>query len=437
MKKVFFLPVAAALTFSLFLAMPAFLFAEEYSLDDLCRIALARSEKLKMAEENLIIAETGKDKAFSYLLPRLTATGGYTRYSENKFTASGGVMQPDSAYTWEVRADETFSLSGRELTALGISRQNITKSRHDLTAIREEYLLRYVAAAYYNCLIGRKNLDTAESNLQRLQKHRNAAEKRLKIGEVTKTALLRAEGELSGAKSDNLQAQNNLELALAVLASNVGIREPFTLHDIPVEEAEIHALAIFQEQAFASRAELKSLDVQKQIAADRILFMEGAYWPSVSVFGAYERSDQDPAGSSLNRESIYGGVALSFPFFDGGLRKADVSEAKSRERQAALQVEDMKKEIDIEVRSAYLAVVTQKGILRFLNDQLLFARDNYNAVERQFDFGLSNSLDVMDANTLLVSAERKVASAIYNYQLSLLRMKKATGTLTESLAGKQ
>ena len=275
--------------------MPASLFAEEYSLDDLCRIALARSEKLKIAEENLAIAETGKDKAFSYLLPRLTATGGYTRYSEEKFTATGGVRQPESAYTWEVRADETVSLSGRELTALGISRQNITKSRHDLTAIREEYLLRYVAVAYYNCLIARKNLDIADSNLKRLQKHRDAAEKRLKIGEVTKTALLRAEGELSGAKSDNLQAQNSLELALAVLASNVGIREPFTLRDIPAAETEIPALAIFQEQAFTSRAELKSLDVQKQIAADQIRFMEGAYWPSVSVFGAYVRSDQDPA----------------------------------------------------------------------------------------------------------------------------------------------
>lgn len=437
MNKAFFLPLAPALVFSLFLAIPASLFAEEYSLDDLCRIALARSEKLRVAEENIVIARTGRDKAFSYLLPKLTAKGGYIQYSEDKFTATGGVRQPESAYTWEVRADETVSLSGRELTALEISRQNITRSLHDLAAIREDYLIRHVAAAYYNCLIARKNLDIADSNLKRLQKHRDAAEKRLKIGEVTKTALLRAEGELSGAKSENLQAQNNLELALAVLASNVGIREPFTLSDVPDEEAEIPDLAVLQEQAFASRPELKSLDVRKQIAAGQIRFMEGAYWPNLSVFGAYVRSDQDPASSSLNRESIYGGVALNFPFFDGGLRKADVSEAKSRERQAALQVEDMKKDIDIEVRSAYLDIVTQKGILRFLNDQLLFARDNYRAVERQFDFGLSDSLDMIDANTQLVSAERKVASALYNYRLSLLRMKKATGTLTESLAGKQ
>ncbi|MEK7243063.1 MAG: TolC family protein, partial [Thermodesulfobacteriota bacterium] len=143
-----------------------------------------------------------------------------------------------------------------------------------------------------------------------------------------------------------------------------------------------------------------------------------------------------PSTSSLNRESIYGGVALNFPFFDGGLRKSEVSEAKARERQAALLYEDMKKGIEIEVQTAYLDLVTQKGILQFLNDQLAFARDNYHAVARQFDFGLSNSLDVLDANTLLVSAERKASSALYNYELALLRMKKATGMLLAALAGK-
>jgi outer membrane protein len=52
-------------------------------------------------------------------------------------------------------------------------------------------------------------------------------------------------------------------------------------------------------------------------------------------------------------------------------------------------------------------------------------------VARQFEFGLSTSLDVMDANTLLVSSERKAALAAYNYQYALLVMKKATGTLLQ------
>ncbi|MFH2075645.1 MAG: TolC family protein, partial [Pseudomonadota bacterium] len=262
MKKFFLKLTAGVLAVLLFAAAPATLFAEEYSLDDLCRIALTRSEKLKAAEEDLTISEIGKDKAFSYLLPRLTATGGLTQYSEKKFTATGSILQPESASSWGVRVDETVSLSGRELTALGISRQNVTKSQYNLTAIREDYLLRYVAAAYYNVLMARKDLEIADSNLERLIKYREAAGKRLRVGEVTKTALLRAEGELSGAKSDRLQAQNSLELAMAVLASNVGIKGPFTLREIPAAEGDVPVLTSFQEQAFAFRADLKSMEVQ-------------------------------------------------------------------------------------------------------------------------------------------------------------------------------
>jgi outer membrane protein len=436
MKNLLLKRAAGVLAVLLFAAAPASLFAEEYSLEDLCRIALTRSEKLRAAEENLAIAEIGRDKAFSYLLPRITATGGYTQYTEKTLSETGSVIQPERGSSWGIRVDESFSLSGRELTALGMAKQTVTKSRFDLEAIREDYLLRYVAAAYYNVLMARKGLEIADANLERLKKYRDAAEQRLKIGEVTRTVLLRAEGELSGAKSDRLQAQNSLELAIAVLASNVGIQGPFTLRDVPAEQENVPALASFKEQALAARSDLKGMEVQKKIAADQIQFNEGAFWPSVSLSGVYAGADQSPPPGSLNRESVYAGVALSFPFFEGGLRKAEVSEAKALERQAALQYDDLKKEIEIEVHTAYLDLLTQKGTLRFLNDQLVFARDNYRAVARQFEFGLSNSLDVMDANTLLVSAERKVAAAAYNYQLALLRMKKATGTLLTSVAAK-
>jgi outer membrane protein len=429
MKKKIYRMAACSLMVLLFTAAPTSIFAEEYSLDDLYRIALIRSEILKVAEENLVISEIGKDKALSYLLPRLTATGGVTQYSEKKFSDAGSLIQPESGSSWGVRLDQTVSLSGRELTALGISRQFVTKSTYDVTAVREDYLLRFVASAYYNVLMARKVLEIADSNLERLSKYREAAEKRLRIGEVTKTALLRAEGELSGAKSDRLQARNGLELAMAVLARNVGIKDAFTLREGAAVEGDVPAMNMFMERAFATRADLKSMEVQKQIAADQTKYAEGAFWPTVTAAAGYGWADQYPPPSSLNRESLYGIVAMNFPIFEGGLRRAEVSEAKARERQAALFYEDLKKGIGIEVQTAYLDLVTQKGILQFLNDQVAFARDNYQAVARQFDFGLSNSLDVLDANTLLVSAETKAVSAVYNYRLALLRMKKATGTL--------
>jgi outer membrane protein len=171
------------------------------------------------------------------------------------------------------------------------------------------------------------------------------------------------------------------------------------------------------------------------MAEEQVQFTKGAYWPTLSLTGVYAKSDQSPETPSLVKESTYGLVTLNFPFFEGGLRNAEVKEARAKERQSALIYEDYKKSIGVEVQFAYLDLVTQKGILKFLEDQLVYARDNYNAVAKQFEFGLSQSLDVMDANALLVTSERDLAAAVYNYQVAILRMKKATGTFLKTVAG--
>jgi outer membrane protein len=281
----------------------------------------------------------------------------------------------------------------------------------------------------------KKALDIAQSNLERLVKYRNAAEKRLKVGEVTKTVLLRAQGELSGAQSDAIKAINALELAKAVLARTAGIEGDFQLKEAPPEDMKIAPETSFQEMAFSGRAELKSLEIQKKMAEEQVKYAKGAFWPTLSASGVYTSADQSPETQTLVRDSTYGLLSLNFPFFEGGLRRAEVREARARERQSALAYEDFKKSVGIEVQSAYLDLVTQKGTLKYLEDQVVYARDNFNAVSKQFEFGLAQSLDVMDANQFLVTAERNLAEAVYNYQFAILKMKKATGTLLKAVIG--
>ncbi|OPY91596.1 MAG: Outer membrane protein TolC precursor [Syntrophaceae bacterium PtaU1.Bin231] len=408
--------------------------ADTYSLEDLYRLALKKAEVIKVSEENVFVAEMGQEKAYSFLLPRATAFGGAIRYTEDKYNTAGSLVQPLTAASWGVRVDETLSLSGRELTALGIAKDTVERSRRDLSAVKEIYLLA-VAASYFDVFRSRRNLEIADANLERLGRYREAAEKRLKVGEVTKTVLLRAEGELSGAQSDRLRAANAASLAQANLARIVGIPQGFELREEPYVEDELRPLAYYRETAEKERSDLKSLEIQKKISEDQVLFTKGSYWPSLSLSAVYAGADQDPASSTINRESVYGAALLNFPFFEGGLRKAEVKEAMARERQTRYFYEDLRKAIGIEVESAYLEVATQKGQIRFLQDQLTYARDNYNAVSRQFEFGLSSSIDVIDANTLLVSAEQRLAEALYSYQTSVLSLKKATGVLLRSVTG--
>lgn len=406
-----------------------------YSLEDLYRIALTHSEKVKITEENIRIAEAGKDKAVAGLLPRLSAFGGYTAYTDNKtaWTGTGWtVTQPDGAKSWGVKLDQTLYMNGREFLNLAISRENLRKSRHDLDAVREEYLLG-VSFAFYDVLKAKKALEIAESNLERLRTYRDAAATRLRIGEITKTVLLRAEGELSGAMSDRIKAANALALAKAVLARVAGIEGEYGLKEPDPGEGQAASLKDLQAEAEKNRSDLRSLELQKKIAEDQVRTAKSGFWPSLTVTAGYTGQDQSPMPATLVRDSTYGGVSLNYPFFEGGLRRAEVNEAKTKQRQAELSYRDALKSIHIDVQNAYLDLETQEGVVKFLQDQLVFARDNFNAVSKQFDFGLAHSIDVIDANNLLLSAQRQLADATYNYHLSLLKLKRATGTLIETV----
>ncbi|HQP30349.1 MAG TPA: TolC family protein [Deltaproteobacteria bacterium] len=388
---------------------------------------------MKLSQENLAIAEFGTDKALSVLIPRFSAYGNYTRFEEEKYNEMFMLIQPKSAGQWGLRLDQQFSLSLREHKALSFSKENVVKSGQDLDAAREEYLFQ-VAGAYYDVLKAQKGLEIANANLERLAKYRDAADKRLKVGEVTKTVLLRAEAELSSAKSDLVRAENGLKYARVILARIVGIEGDFTLKEEPETVDRGLALDQLKDLAYAQRPDLKSLAHEQKMAELQVSYAKGAFWPNVALSGVYQKADQSPATASLVKDTLYGSVGVSFPFFEGGLRRAELSEAKARERQARYAYEDLKKTIGMEVDGAYLGMITQKGSLAYLADQLRFAKDNYRAVSRQFEVGLASSLDVMDANNLLVASERQLADATYTYQLSILRIKKVTGSLLRELS---
>lgn len=410
--------------------------AMEYSLEDLYRIALERSERVKVSEEDLYIAERDKDKAVSALLPRMSVFTSYTMFSEDKKSTTGFVIQPDYTTSWGLRLDQSFSVSGREITALNISRENIEKSRFDLQAVKEAYLYN-VASAYYDVLLAKKAVEIARSNFDRLTKHRDAAAIRLKVGEVTKTDLLRAEAELSRARAELVKSENNLRLTKAILARITGISGDYDIKEATGnEEDTVDTLYSLKQTAFAERAEIKSSEVRKRIAEDQLKYAMGAYWPTISIEGVYSRKEEYPVSAFFNKESLYGGFRLNFLFFEGGLRKAEVSEAEARKRQSELIYDDLKKTIGIEVENAYLDFQTQKGILKSLRDQVAYATDNYNSVSRQYQFGLANSIDVIDANTLLITAEKQLADAAYNYQLALIRLQRVTGQMLKIAGAK-
>jgi outer membrane protein len=418
-----------------------------YTLEELFGIALKRSEVIKIAEEQHSISGYGEDRALSALIPDLSAFGQHTRYSDKKIK-NGFLLQPEQTSEWGLRLGETLSLGGGEFFSLGIARKEREKSFHDLRAVKEDHLYK-VAEQYYAVLLSRRGEEIAESNLERLKKHRDSAARRLEVGEVTETVLLRSEAELAGARSELIRAKNDLKIAIVRLADLTGIEGPFDLAEPPLYDSKAYSyegrireefvtagceqplLDCLKATAYRMRPELRAKEYSKKIAEELVKVARSEDWPDISLEGVYMRQENDPSSSFGLKERIYGTVRLDIPVFDGGRRRADTAEARAKLRQAEYEYELIKSSIGVEVESAYLILMKEAAALSHLRAENLYAHENYISVTKQFEHGLSDSVDVIDANDLLVSSERSLAGAKYRFELALLKLKKATGRLLD------
>jgi outer membrane protein len=165
-----------------------------------------------------------------------------------------------------------------------------------------------------------------------------------------------------------------------------------------------------------------------QIALENVTIVRGGHYPQLYAEGGMQYQDSRPA-IITDATVYYGGLRLQIPIFEGGLMKAEVSEARSKKRQAELKADFLRKSVESEVHEAYVNLHTSTSVMENAKLQMEYARENFDAVEGLFAGGLLPSLSIIDAEQALVFAELELANATYERQLGILRLKKSIGTL--------
>lgn len=398
-----------------------------YSLFDLSKIASQQSETIKIAEDDVYIAQQDKVRALSVLIPRATAYSTITRYKEedalapNTLTVGGMLTQ-------------SFTLNGKELIALNVTKKTIESKEFSLDGIRSQYLLQ-VANAYYNILSAQQYLEISESNVNRLNTHKAAVQEKLNVGSVTKTDLFRAQAELSKSMTELEVSKNRVLKAKAALRNLVNIEDEFDLQKGDVQGVENYesTLQEIQDYALANRDEIKEAQKNLEIAEKTISYEQSNYWPTVSLEAGYLETeityDAVPREVKYDNEDLYFKGELSFTLFDGGLRSAQIRQAKANKRKALNALTLKKKSIILASENSYRDYTTAKSALINLEDELKASQENFNAVKMQYEYGMADSIDMMDANTLLVSAQMRILDAKYTYYLSVLNILYTRGDL--------
>jgi len=402
-----------------------------YSLFDLGKIANEHSQTIRIAEDDVYIAQQEKARALSVLIPRLSTYGRMTRYKDADMTL------PDTLTTG-VSLTQSFTLNGKELIALDVTRKGIESREYQLESVRSQYLLQ-VAKTYYNILSAQRFFEIAQSDVRRLETHRNAVREKLNVGNVTKTALYRAEAELSKARTELVKAENGVHNAKAALHNLVNIDTDFDLQREEIAAIENYTCtrAEIEEYALVHRPEIKEALKNLEIAEKTIRYEKSSYWPSIALEGGYRETDMEyeimGRDVKSDTEDLYVSGELVLTLFDGGLRRAQIRQAIADHRKAKNALELQKKEVILDSQTSFLSYTTAKNTLINLADELKASQENFNAVQMQFQYGMADSIDMMDANTLLVSAERRILDAKYTFYFSVLNILYTRGDLVSFL----
>jgi outer membrane protein len=411
-------------------AMAAYAGGTVYTLEDAYNSALGTNENIKIADEGVSQSGDIVDQAWSYLYPRLTARGAYTRFNETLPPEGGDFLfQPLEQFQAALVLTQPLYTGGRTLAALRTAKKMQEASRSDLSSTRQDTMIK-VSEAYYGVLKAQKSIEISSRSLERMERHKLVTEREAatRKSKANASARLRANTLVSQARINLVRAQDGLKIAMEKLGLLTTLPMDAIITEPPPLEQPVENLESLKASALQNRDDYVGSKIKMQIASENVTIVRGGHYPQLYAEGGMQYQDSRPA-IITDATVYYGGLRLQIPIFEGGLMKAEVSEARSKKRQAELKADFLRKSIESEVHEAYVNLHTSTSVMENAKLQMEYARENFDAVEGLFAGGLLPSLSIIDAEQALVFAELELANATYERQLGILRLKKSIGTL--------
>jgi outer membrane protein TolC len=184
--------------------------------------------------------------------------------------------------------------------------------------------------------------------------------------------------------------------------------------------------------AFEKRWDLRS--TQAQVAAAR-RELSGAYAeriPSVSFSAYYGANGPDPT----NAHGVFQATgSVNIPIFDGGKIRADIAQSEATLHQRQAEYDDQKGRVEQDVRKAVIQLKAAIGQVKLAESNRRYALDTLTQTRDRFAAGVTNTVEVVQAQQQEASAENDYISSLFAFNLARVALARATGQAETGLAG--
>jgi outer membrane protein TolC len=314
----------------------------------------------------------------------------------------------------------------RDLASLGVDTAKIQK----VSTIQD--LVFAVKAAYFAILKATKLETVAKQAVEQLKAQLEVSQAFYDEGIIAKNDLLQTEVQMAQARQDLITATNRVELAKSLfnkllrrkLDQEVNIKD--ILDYSPVRLRLDEAL----EKAELTRPEIKEVSLNVLSAEKTVKLTKSSYYPSVSFIGNYSRDTDDLFLSAVTGEDpdIWTlTLQADWALWEWGKRRDEVAAASARVAKARYLLNEIKDNIQLEVKDAYLSLREAEKNIQVAKTAVVQAEENYRMNEERYKQQVATATDVLDAQTLLTQARTNYFNALSEHNIAWARLERAMG----------
>ncbi len=384
----------------------------------------AERENIKVSEEDINISKADYKPSF-------TLSGTKSIEDTNKLTnQSGGnatIVDADP-FTTSIKLEQIILDHGRDLTLQkNITGLDLAKAK---LVKKEQDILYSTIEVYTNLILAREKLIINRKNLNLLNRQVENDKIRRDRGQITNTDLAQSESSLAGAqaqftqsKSDLLISKLNYENIIGKIAnsnqlkknSNSIVSIPKTLSDaINISKQNNPDIKIAKFDLAQSEKDLE--------------ISESDLKPTASL--SLERSYAEDLSSTIDeREKDILKATVSWPFYSGGKKRSTINKNTNLTTRKRLLLDDAVRTNETNVASAWSSLESSRSFLNSVKVQVRAAQIANEGITAEYERGSRTTLDVIQSNSLLLSAQISLASSEKNYLMAQYNLLKSVGLL--------
>jgi len=413
-----------------------------FTLGQCIRYALQHQPGLNQSIVNMAIARSTNAINLSGWFPQLNLSGTMLHYNQLPTTLTpnpvpGGPPVPvhtgvNNTAIPELSASQT--IFEPQLYYAASSAPLLTKQAEQISDSVKIFTVSAVSKSFYNLLLTLEEINILKEDTARLGRNIVDAHHQYIGGIVDETDYQQAVITLNNSKAQLKQQTENVAPDYAALKQLMGYPSEKNF-SVTFDTAQMMR-EIYSDTSgrlrYENRIEFQQLLTEKELQHQQTVYNKLTFLPSVSVFYDYFYEYEGAATSSMFKSAYpysYFGVSLNFPIFTGFSRIESIQRSELQEEALNWDELSLKSEIYTEYTSALANYKSNLYNLRLLDDNKSRARDVYRVVSLQYNQGVVAYLNVLVAESNLITAEIGYVGALFQLLSSKIDLEKSMGEI--------